>query len=87
MNNLKAPYCFVKLLQHGTFTGAARALNVPLSTLSREIAALERESLNTLFFIEARDSFDPPMLGRTTLKGGVRSSNRLISRTRPSKKV
>jgi len=54
MKNLRAPYCFVKLLQHGTFTGAARALNVPLSTLSREIAALERELKHPLLYRSTR---------------------------------
>ena len=54
MKNLRAPYCFVKLLQHGTFTGAARALNVPLSTLSREIAALERELKHPLIYRSTR---------------------------------
>ena len=54
MKNLRAPYCFVKLLQHGTFTGAARALSVPLSTLSREIAALERELKHPLLYRSTR---------------------------------
>src|SRR5215813_5028424 len=54
MKNLRAPYFFIKLLQHGTFTGAARALNVPLSTLSREIAALERELKHPLLYRSTR---------------------------------
>src|SRR5436309_13492963 len=54
MKNLSAPYCFVELLQHGIFTGAARALNVPLSTLSREIAALERELKHPLLYRSTR---------------------------------
>jgi DNA-binding transcriptional LysR family regulator len=54
MRNLRAPYFFIKLLQHGTFTGAARALNIPLSTLSREIAALERELKHPLLYRSTR---------------------------------
>jgi len=54
MKNLRGPYFFVKLLQHATFTGAAKALNVPLSTLSREIAALERELKHPLIYRTTR---------------------------------
>jgi DNA-binding transcriptional LysR family regulator len=80
MNNLRAPYCFVKLLQHGTFTGAAKALNVPLSTLSREIAALERELKHPLLYRSTRQ-LRPTDVGQNYFESGVGSSNRLISRT------
>ena len=63
MQNLKGPYFFVKLLQHGTFTGAARALNVPLSTLSREITALERELKQPLLYRSTRQ-LRPTEVGR-----------------------
>ncbi|KWE27386.1 LysR family transcriptional regulator [Burkholderia cepacia] len=41
MDNLNDLYYFVKVVEHGGFTQAGRALDVPKSTLSRRIAALE----------------------------------------------
>lgn len=41
MDDLNDLYYFVKVVEHGGFTQAGRALDVPKSTLSRRIAALE----------------------------------------------
>lgn len=41
MGDLNDLYYFVKVVEHGGFTQAGRALDVPKSTLSRRIAALE----------------------------------------------
>ena len=43
MKNLDAIAVFVEVVRQGSFTGAARVLNMPLSTLSRKIAELEAE--------------------------------------------
>lgn len=41
MNDLNDLYYFVKVVDHGGFTAAGRALNMPKSKLSRRIASLE----------------------------------------------
>lgn len=41
MNDLNDLYYFVKVVDHGGFTAAGRALNMPKSKLSRRIAGLE----------------------------------------------
>ncbi|AFQ50974.1 LysR substrate-binding domain-containing protein [Burkholderia cepacia] len=43
MNDLNDLYYFVKVVEHGGFTQAGRALDVPKSTLSRRVAALEAQ--------------------------------------------
>ncbi|WP_043482106.1 LysR substrate-binding domain-containing protein [Janthinobacterium sp. HH01] len=43
MMDLNDLYYFVKVVEHGGFTQAGRALNMPKSKLSRRIAALEAE--------------------------------------------
>ncbi|WP_455775170.1 LysR family transcriptional regulator, partial [Burkholderia stabilis] len=43
MDDLNDLYYFVKVVEHGGFTQAGRALDVPKSTLSRRIAALEAQ--------------------------------------------
>lgn len=43
MNDLNDLYYFVKVVDHGGFTAAGRALNMPKSKLSRRIAGLEEE--------------------------------------------
>lgn len=43
MDDLNDLYYFVKVVEHGGFTQAGRALGVPKSTLSRRIAALEAQ--------------------------------------------
>lgn len=43
MDDLNDFYYFVKVVEHGGFTQAGRALNIPKSTLSRRIAALETQ--------------------------------------------
>lgn len=42
MNDLNDLYYFVKVVDHGGFTAAGRALNMPKSKLSRRIASLEQ---------------------------------------------
>ncbi|HKT64761.1 MAG TPA: LysR substrate-binding domain-containing protein [Burkholderia sp.] len=43
MHDLNDLYYFVKVVEHGGFTQAGRALDVPKSTLSRRVAALEAQ--------------------------------------------
>ncbi|HEF5870034.1 TPA: LysR family transcriptional regulator [Burkholderia cenocepacia] len=43
MDDLNDLYYFVKVVEHGGFTQAGRALDMPKSTLSRRIAALEAQ--------------------------------------------
>lgn len=43
MKDLNDLYYFVKVVEHGGFTSAGRALNMPKSKLSRRIASLEEE--------------------------------------------
>ncbi|KVV51764.1 LysR family transcriptional regulator [Burkholderia territorii] len=63
MDDLNDLYYFVKVVEHGGFTQAGRALNVPKSTLSRRIAALEAR-------------YDVRLLQRTTRRFTVTETGR-----------
>lgn len=63
MDDLNDLYYFVKVVEHGGFTQAGRALNVPKSTLSRRIAALEAQ-------------YDVRLLQRTTRRFTVTETGR-----------
>lgn len=49
MHNLDAVAIFVEVVRAGSFTGAARAMNIPLSTVSRKVGALETDLQIRLF--------------------------------------
>ncbi|MDN7486824.1 MULTISPECIES: LysR substrate-binding domain-containing protein [Burkholderia] len=63
MDDLNDLYYFVKVVEHGGFTQAGRALDVPKSTLSRRIAALEAQ-------------YDVRLLQRTTRRFTVTETGR-----------
>lgn len=56
----------IAVQRHGSFTGAARALFVSQSTLSRQVAALERE-LGGPFFVRRPRRVELTPLGRAFL--------------------
>ena len=45
MQPLEEFYYFAKVVEHGGYAKAARALDIPKSRLSRHVAALDRKSV------------------------------------------
>jgi DNA-binding transcriptional LysR family regulator len=67
---------FVKVAQTGSFSGAARQLNLPVSTVSRRVAELER-SLGVGLLIRTTRSVKLTEMGRATLQHGLAISAEL----------
>ena len=64
--NTKHLKAALALARHGSFTKAARELYVAQSTLSRHVAALERE-LGAALFVRGLDSVTPTRAGTAFL--------------------
>jgi len=67
MQNLNDLYYFVKVVEHGGFAPAGRALGLPKSKLSRRIADLE-ERLNTKLIYRSTRRFHLTEVGQTYLQ-------------------
>lgn len=64
--NTKHLKAVIALARHGSFTKAARELYVAQSTLSRHVAALERE-LGVALFVRGLDAVTPTRAGAAFL--------------------
>lgn len=54
MKNIKRSYLFVKVIENGSYSKASKHLKIPLSTLSREISALEKDLEQPLLYRNTR---------------------------------
>lgn len=72
MMDLETTRIFVKVLQLGSFTKAATALNIPKSTVSRAVARLEQES-GTKLLIRTTRQIAATAAGRTFYENCISS--------------
>ena len=84
MDSLKRLLAFARVVEHGSFSAAARAMNTTQSNVSKQVAALERELGSALVERSARPQLTPTPAGaeflphaRTALDALQRGRERL----------